>query len=169
MLHRLLAGREARHGAKRRLAEKTNNDCGHCPVSAGKTRSWPSGLRQTRHYFSVLSFGKGSKSLGTSVALRTPAQGGPCGSFIIREFRDHHGIILPHGQVEADQLSASRGKVLLGSIEPRRTILDALDTFLREPVQQNVGWQGNTSGEQVYLKRGSPARRHAAQRNGKSA
>ena len=169
MLHRLLAGREPGTARKGGWLKKQTTTAGTARFRPGKTRSWPSGLRQTSNNFSVLSFGEGSKSFGASVALRTPAQGSPRSSFIIRQFGDRHGIILAHSQVEADELSASRGKVLLGSIEPRRTILDALDTFLREPVQQNVGWQGNTSGEQVYLKRGSPARRHAAQRNGKSA
>jgi hypothetical protein len=106
-------------------------------------------LGQTGNYLSVLSFVEGSKRFTAYEALRGPGQANTCSCFIIWKFSDRHEVIPAHREVEAEELSASCRKDLLGSIESCRTILDAFNTFLGIPEEPNVSWHRNTSRRQM--------------------
>src|SRR4029453_17104901 len=71
--------------------------------------------------------------------------------FVVRRFGDHHGIVLPHDEVERLELSAHLPHRLLGGLEPHWTVFDLLDALLSVLEQRDVRWHCPYSSPETVL------------------
>src|SRR4029077_3482119 len=87
--------------------------------------------------FAIFPFGKGFHRLSGNVAQRSRGQHEFRARLIIGKFRDDHSVILSHGQVPGVNLSSRSLCSLLGSVEPRRALLDFCSSLLGVADQRN--------------------------------
>src|SRR5215510_13670321 len=92
-----------------------------------------------RDNLAVLSLTEEPVGLSTNIAEPGDCKNHPAQFFVIRSVQDKHGVILaPQDGVNGASLPALRAQVLLRGGDPRRTVLDLLNTLLGEPEQNHI-------------------------------
>src|SRR5215472_9935367 len=108
-----------------------------------KQRSWlalSSRLRHRSANFPVFGLGKRLQRLSRDVARRSSGKHELGRGFVVGKLRNQHGIIFPHRQVPAMDLSLNSLDGFSGAIEPGRTLLDPSSALLRVTNECDIVW-----------------------------